>query len=61
MAKEMVLDRATIEFQTVYFPHVLVVPPNLPSSKNTCKSQKRILKKQKNAFGGREWRHEQGC
>ena len=28
MAKEMGLDRAPIEFQTFYFSHVLVVPPN---------------------------------
>ena len=27
MAKGMGLDRAPIEFQTFYFPHVLVVPP----------------------------------
>ena len=30
MAKEMGLDRAPIEFQTFYFSHVLVVPPNIP-------------------------------
>ena len=28
MAKEMGLDKAPIEFQTFYFSHVLVVPPN---------------------------------
>ena len=28
MAKEMGLDRAPVEFQTFYFSHVLVVPPN---------------------------------
>ena len=28
MAKEMGLDMAPIEFQTFYFSHVLVVPPN---------------------------------
>ena len=28
MAKEMGLDRGPIEFQTFYFSHVLVVPPN---------------------------------
>ena len=28
MAKEMGLDRAPIEFQTFYFSHVLLVPPN---------------------------------
>ena len=29
MAKEMGLGRAPIEFQTFYFSHVLVVPPNV--------------------------------
>ena len=28
MAKEMGLDRAPIEFQTFYFSHVCVTPPN---------------------------------
>ena len=29
MAKGMGLDRAPIEFQTFYFSHVLLVPPNV--------------------------------
>ena len=34
MAKEIGLDMAPIEFQTFYFSHVLVVPPNASTSKN---------------------------
>ena len=30
MAKEMGLDRAPIEFQTFYFFHVWLDPPNAP-------------------------------
>ena len=36
MAKKLGLDRAPIEFQTFYFPHVLVVPPNIHPSITVC-------------------------